>query len=192
MAKDLIGSLNKEKVKPYAPFVISFIGVILFFNYIFLPQNKKLQQITVKIASKKQLFSQVERTTHNLDSLRNNIAELEKEVKQLEERLPEQIEASMLIDTLKDITREANIEFVSIEPKSTKRYEQADQKQVYLELPISVRLKCGYNELIDFIRKIESSKRLMKVSDLKISANAQNMLEHDVEITISTFSTLKN
>ncbi|MBM3248386.1 MAG: hypothetical protein FJZ10_03065 [Candidatus Omnitrophica bacterium] len=191
MAKKLAGQFNKEKIKPFVPLAVALVLIILFLYFVFLPNNKKLQKLATKVASKKQLFTQVERTSQDINLLNENIANLEKEVSQLEERLPEQIEASLLIDTLKDITQESKLQFVSIEPKNTKKYEQVDQKQVYLELPITVRLKCGFNELMDFVKKIESSKRLMKISDLKIRANPQDVWGHDVEVTISTFSALK-
>ncbi|HOX55040.1 MAG: type 4a pilus biogenesis protein PilO [Candidatus Omnitrophica bacterium] len=191
MAKNLAGSIDKEKIKPYLPFIIAIVLIILFLYFIFLPQNKKMQNLSSKVTNKKQLFFQAERAAQDINTLNNNIVSLEKEIAQLEEKLPEQIEASLLIDTLKDITQESKIQFVSIEPKNTKKYEQPDQKQVYLELPITVRLKCGFNELIGFVKKIESSKRLMKISDLKIRGNPQDMWGHDVEVTISTFSALK-
>jgi len=191
MAKKIAGSLDKEKIKPYLPFVVVVILIVLFLYFIFLPQNKKMQDLSSRVENKKQLFFQAERAAQDIDTLNKNIVNLEKEIVQLEERLPEQLEASLLIDTLKDITRESKIQFVSIEPKNIKKYEQTDQKQVYLELPIMVRLKCGYNELSDFIKKIESSKRLMKLSDLRIHGNPQDMWGHDVEVTISTFSALK-
>lgn len=191
MKKDLTAKFDKEKIKSYLRFAGTTIVVILFFNFIFWPQNQKLNELIYKVKEKTLLFSRIEKNVNNIGALRKEIDSLEKRVAQLEEKLPEQIEANLLIETLKDITEEANIKFVSIEPKNTKKFELAGQKQVYLELPITVKLKCGYEELLSFVKNIENSKRLMKVSDLSIKTNPQSTWEHAAEITISTFSSLK-
>lgn len=190
--KNILNKIDKEKIKFYLPFVASALVVILFLIFIFIPQKSKLNNLSSLVKSKNLLFSHVESTAQNVDKLREEIAELERKIAGLEERLPEQIEAKLLIDTLKDITKEARIQFVSIEPKKPEKIELVDQQQAYRELPILVRLKCGYNELCEFIKKIENSKRLMKIRDLKIKANPQEIWEHNIELTISTFSTLKD
>jgi type IV pilus assembly protein PilO len=194
MLKDLIkiNKIDKDKIKSYLPFVIFFIVIVLFFNYIFMPQKRKLNELSSKVKNKKELLSQVEVTAQNIDELTKSIKQLEKEIAELEDRLPEQIEAKLLIETLKDITKGSRIQFVSIEPKKLEKLELAEQQQIYLELPIRVRLRCSYDELTGFIKKIENSKRLMKVSELKIKAHPQNIWEHNIELIISTFSTLKD
>lgn len=189
--KQVIDKIEIERIKPYFPFTAMVIAIILFFNFIFMPQKRTLSDLSSKVKTKKDLFSQAEATAQSIDKLNASIDNLEKEIRELEERLPEQIEANLLIETLKDITKGSKIQFISIEPKKPEKFEMAGQQQVYLELPIMVRLKSGYDELSDFIKKIESSKRLMKVSSLKIRADPSNVWEHSIELTISTFSALK-
>ncbi|MBM3251675.1 MAG: hypothetical protein FJZ11_02685 [Candidatus Omnitrophica bacterium] len=192
MAKDFLTNIDQEKIKSYAPLAILVLVTILFFLFLFIPQKGKLRSLIMEVKNKQQVFIVVEKNAGNIGALRKEIAELGKQVTGLEERLPEQIKANLLIETLKDITEQAKLKFVSIEPKDTKKFELSDQKQVYLEFPIVLRLKSGYYELAKFIRDIESSKRLMKVSDLQIKADPQNVWEHSIEVTVSTFSALKD
>jgi len=191
--KDLLSNIDTEKIKPYLPLIIVVVVTILFFSYIFMPQRRKLNVLGFEVKNKRQVFLVVEKNSGNIGNLKAEIAQLEKRVTSLEERLPEQIKANLLIDTLKDITEQAKLKFVSIEPQDTKKYElAADQKQIYLEFPILLRLKSGYHEITRFVRDIEASKRLMKVSDLEIKGNPQDIWEHSIEVTVSTFSTLKD
>ena len=109
MAKDVIKKIDKEKIKIYLPTAVFVLIIILFFNLILMPQIRKLNDISSKVKNKTHLFSQIKVTTQNIDALKKDEEELRNRIAELEKRLPEQIEANLLIETLKDITKEAKI-----------------------------------------------------------------------------------
>ena len=96
-----------------------------------------------------------------------------------------------MFETLKEVTEESQIKFVSIEPQKTKKIELEGSENIYLELPIKIKLHCGYYELIDFLYQVEHSERLMKVTDLSISSDSKDYWEHGVEIFISTYASVQ-
>lgn len=180
--------LNKEELMKFIPSAISVSAILFLVFILILPQSSKLISFSKELLEKRNAVILAERGSLNFQEVKKTIIELEKKASQLEKGLPQQIETTLLIDTLKDITEESQLKFSSIEPMPQKRYELKGQEDFYLELPIKVKLNCTFFDLITFLEKIENSPRLMKLSDLSISSNPQNAWEHNVEVTISTFA----
>lgn len=184
--------LDKEKALRSLPLVISSLAIIFLIFYLILPQGAKLFSLSQEIENKRSALTIAEKGSANLKETKKEIEELGKKALELEKVFPRQIETTLLIDTLKDITEESKLKFVSIEPLTQINHELKDQKDYYMELPIKVRLNCNFDELVRFIQKIENSMRLMKIREFSIKSNAQDIWDHNVEVTISTFSVGKN
>ena len=58
----------------------------------------------------------------------------------------------------------------------------------FVELPVQVKLRCGYYDLVDFLKKIEQADQLMKISNIQVKNNPSHNWEHTVEFAISAFS----
>ena len=106
----------------------------------------------------------------------------------MEKKLPQRIKTTLTIETLKGITEKAKLKFSSIEPAAVNKYIIKETNDVFVELPIRIRIRCGYYDLVDFIKKIETANQLMKISDLSIKDDASNDWEHSVDFLVSSFS----
>jgi len=191
MTNKLPINISKEQLAmllPFAPFAVLVLIIIIFFSFIFLPLNRKLSDLKTQIRSKESVLVRFERSGVDFNKLTTDIKELEVKITEYEKKLLEGKQADILIDTLKDITAESYIKFSSIEPQTPKKFSLTKQKDIYFELPIKVKLKSGYYELIDFLAKIEKAGRLMKITDLEIKGSSGNIWEHSVLLLISTFS----
>ncbi|MDP2940174.1 MAG: type 4a pilus biogenesis protein PilO [Candidatus Omnitrophota bacterium] len=182
-------NFNKEQFLTFLPLIICFFVIILFLLFLIPSQMKKVSTLSAQLTDKKNSLTLVERGSKSLSEAKKEIIEMGKRIVQLEKKLPKQIETTLLIDTLKDITEEARLKFSSIEPLAQRNFELKGQDEFYVELPIAVKLKCTFFDLIDFIHKIENSARLMKISKFTIRDNPQDVWEHNVELSISTFAT---
>ncbi len=180
--------LNKEQLLSFLPIIVSALAIIFIVFVLILPQINRLSLFSKEIVNKKQTLDLAGKGSLNFQEAKNEIAGLEKKIEELEKKLPSQIETTLLIDTLKDITEVSKLKFSSIEPLPARNFELKGQEEFYVELPINVRLNCSYVDLIKFIQKIENSTRLMKISELTVSGNTQNIWEHSVELVISSFA----
>lgn len=186
--KPPIINFDKEQFLSFLPLIVCGLAIILLV-FVFLPlQISKAFSLMQQLAGKKNNMVLVERSSQNLNEIKKEIATTEEKISQLEKRLPKQIETTLLIDTLKDITQEARLKFSSIEPAGERQFELEGQDEFYLELPIKVKLRCSFFDLIAFVQKIENSSRLMKISELAIRNNPQDIWEHNVDLAISTFA----
>jgi Tfp pilus assembly protein PilO len=109
-------------------------------------------------------------------------------VSEFDKRLPTRLKTTLIIETLQEITKQAKLKFSSLEPAPIKKHELKETKDVFVELPVKIKLKCSYYDLVDFLEKIETAKQLMKVADLSIRDDPTNDWEHSIEFSISAFS----
>jgi len=180
--------IDQERLMSLAPLLIQGAIILFFVFLVLIPQLKKIGSLSTQIKEKRDSLILMERGSSDMVNKKKKIADLEKKAADYEQRLPVLLETNMLIDSVRAITQESKLKFSSIEPMSPVRFELPDSKEVYFELPIKIRLRCSFFEMVDFFKKIETSKRLMKISMFSVQANPQNPWEHEVEVTISNFS----
>ena len=180
--------LEKEQLLAYIPRLSQAAVVLIFIFLIFIPLVRKIAQFNRDIKERESSLVVKERGYYDATELKKDLLVLEKEAQEDDRRIPYLIETNMLIDSLKAITREARLKFISIEPMDQVKFELPDTDSLYHELPIRINLKCGFFELVEFIKKIEDSKKLMKVTSLTIGSDSENPWEHNVEMVISSFA----
>jgi len=196
MAKPKAGeaaiNIDKERIFAFLPLLISTAVIIIFGMLVFLPLYQRLGDLKTQIREKESILVFFERKGVDANRLNREIKELNSKINKYEKKLVGKEQANILIGTLKDITAEAYLKFSSIEPQTAKKFSLDKQKDIYSELPIKVKLKCGYYELIDFIAKIEKAGRLMKITDLQIKNSPGDTWKHDVSLFVSTFAKISD
>ncbi|MFC1704130.1 type 4a pilus biogenesis protein PilO [Candidatus Omnitrophota bacterium] len=182
---------NRDQLTIAVPLVVLALLVLLFLGLIFVPLRQKKVDLDTKILQKKSFLKEAEVTAKDLVNIKKEIEILQEQTTEYERQLPSEIRANLLFETLKEVTEESQIKFVSIEPQKTKKIDLPGSESIYLELPIKIKLKIGYDELIKFLDQIENSNRLLKVADINITSNPQETWRHNVEISISTYASIQ-
>lgn len=180
--------LDKEKFLVYLPLALQATIILVFLAFVLLPQIKKIGRFSGEIKEKSNSITILERGSQDMSKMKEGLAALEAKAAKLDQSLPLLVGTTMLIDSLKAITEESKIKFTSIEPMPSIKFELSKSGDVYYELPIKIKLITGFFETEDFINKIESNKRPMKISALAIRINPADIWKHNVEIVISTFA----
>lgn len=94
------------------------------------------------------------------------------------------------VKEIADISRDLQIEFFSLTPQSPQELKEYVSQVGFSikKIPISIRIKTGYLKLLDFIKRIEDSKKFIKIDNLSIRKNPSTLQVHDVEMTVYVFS----
>jgi len=132
---------------------------------------------------------------------RYNIArerdELNREISAIEQKYGNMNEMFFSLDNIsgaiKEIARISEalgIEFVSLVPSATAKLETSSSATgfSFYQTPIAIRMKTGYAKLIDFIRRIENSGKLIKIDRFQVKKNPSDLLIHEVDMTLSIYS----
>ena len=172
----------------HSPVAGPVVMVLLFVILIMWPFSKKISEISTGIQEKENIITTVKRSSVDIQKTKKELAEFKIKVAEFEKRLPTRIKTSLIIETLQEITQKSKLKFSSLEPAPVKKYELKETKDMFIELPVRIRLKCGYYDLIDFLEKIEAAKQLMKVSELSIRSDPSQSWDHNIEFLISAYS----
>jgi Tfp pilus assembly protein PilO len=178
-----------EKLLAFVPLLLQIVIALFFLIVVIVPLGGKIYRLSNEIREKNNQLTLRERTNYDLTKLKKELSILEGGAAEYDRRLPAVVETNMLLDSFKAVTRETKLKFTSIEPMESVEFALPGTADTYYELPIRIKLQCGFFELVDFISRIESNKeRLMKVRSLAIKTNPENSWNHNVEIVISNFA----
>lgn len=177
-----------ELAKRHSPIWVPIAMVLFFILLVAWPSSRKLSDLNIKIGEKENIITTVKRSDIDVKKTKEELEAYKVKVVEFEKRLPTRLKTTLLIETLEEITKQSKLKFSSLEPSPIKKYELKETNDVFVELPVKIRLKCGYYELVDFLKKIETAKQLMKVADLSIRDDPAQDFEHNIEFSISAFS----
>ncbi len=172
----------------YSPFWAPALITVVLIAAMVWPAYSKFSVLCAKITEKENTLTTVARSTADLVRMTSELETFRKKVVEFESKLPSRMKTTLIIETLQEITKKSKLKFSSLEPLPIKKYTIEGTKDVFVELPVKVKLNCGYYDLIDFLKKIETANQLMKIADLNIRDDPSLDWEHIVEFSISAFS----
>ena len=170
-----------------AVLIPSMVAFFLFLLFL-LPVLTKFLSTSRMVAQKQSDIVTAERSTVDVAKMKEDLERFRKTVVEFEKRLPKRMKTTLTIETLQEITEKSRLKFASLEPLPLKKYIIPETGDVFIEVPIRVRLNCGYYDLIEFLKNIETAGQLMKVADLTIRRSAVSPWEHAIEFSISAYS----
>ncbi|MDP2941205.1 MAG: type 4a pilus biogenesis protein PilO [Candidatus Omnitrophota bacterium] len=178
-----LGQLKKaQNIKILAIAVISVIISIIPLKF-----TKGLFLKNIKLAGDIKERSQFINQGSNTASLKNTtipqIEQLRGAIGSLEAKFS--ANAGEIVADINRFAESANVNLIGISPQDKLEIKIPDSKDIYAELPIEVRLECGFYELLAFLKKIENAGRIILVNEVKIRANPRNTWEHDVALSLA-------
>lgn len=156
------------------------VTVILFvaiagMNFIYQPAKKKIKGIETaqeKERKKNKLLKEVDKH--------------QKDIQRYRFRLSLNKDASYFINYVSKLADMSNVEIISIKPGSSRK------ENYYQKLLLNLSLKASYNELGNFISKLENSEQFILVEKIsfekqklgKLSSSEEIKVEVDLDISL--------
>lgn len=132
------------------------------------------------------------------DNLESEINRLNLELSSLKEKLFSDPEGILFY--INRFAEETKISLNSIEPleriqleipkegKDSKAKPKDKDKEKYIkdisQLPVNLKIKCDYHQLISFLKKIETAPKLILVDEIRIQSNPQDAWNHDIQLAL--------
>ena len=190
------GQLDKFAKLPraYRMATIPVIVLLVLGGYAYLfymPAAAKRAVVEAQERDLERKVSEVRAIVSNLSAFENEIAELEKRLKQALRQLPDSKELPGLLTDVTSLGKDAGLEFKAFRPRD----EIA--KDFYAEVPIEVEFSGDYHDIARFFDKVSKLPRIVNVSQLEMEIAGQEadstllkvhgeattfrFLEHDAE-----------
>jgi len=178
---------GKDKKQTLLIGVAIFLAIMIAYGYIFFrPHAGELMALFSKLSNLKLELSSAKTDIATKPMLEKTKASLLSKIDYYEKQLPEQKEIPKILESLSEIAIGAGVKIIAIKPA-----ESSVEGAIYQEMPIQIKAKCGYHQLGRFINSLETGDRFMKVTDINLASNAEDMLNHNVELQIKTYTLSK-
>lgn len=196
----------KPKIKDEYIYLASMVvlgALILFLFFKMSLPGLKLYRVQAKEVGEKEKELGIRKATvQQVNKLKQEINKIDEEYKSFTQKIILEPQTFEAVKVITDIAKGKQIEFLLIQPLPLRKLElpgrkdeeasKLMQKQVkgffLWEIPILVKIKSNYANLLDFIKKIEDDKRFLKIKNIHIVKDPSTPLIHGTEITISMFS----
>ena len=172
------------------------ILVLLAVGYYFLLFSPLRQEYLARYderTQKEAQEAQLERTVSELENVRRDVPNIERQILEYSKRLPSEDEIPTLVVQIEQIADEANVTQLSIRPGSP---EAPPGGGDFSRIPITMSFEGTYEELQDFLLRLRNLARLVTVNEVNyelagkggettVSRGPENLLK--VEVSAETY-----
>ena len=164
-------------------FLVSVIGVLVFYYYWAVPQQDSMTIQQQELAHKNLEIQRGQQTANQLPEFQAEIEELQNRFNALRAVLPEQRDASEMLRRLQTLATQSNLTIRAFVPQAT------TQQQLYSEWPIRLQMTGTYHNLGTFFDRVSKFPRIISVGDVLIRSLDPARLNATitVECTATTF-----
>lgn len=179
---------NNLKSREKNLLVIGLILVLVvgFYYWIYQPQINKLANIEKEIKQDKQDLKVKSTMLQKKERLEKKYQILLNELKERHKKFLTSEEKTRLIMDLSDMASEVNVNLISTNPG------QVTEKNIYLQFPVKVKLEGKYNDIINFMKRIENLQYLVQIRNLNVSSDLVPADKVQVEIELVSYALAKS
>jgi type IV pilus assembly protein PilO len=154
--------------------ILVLVLIVFFFVWPYKANRKELQQLTARRDSLQTEVQKAEAARARLPELQAKIARLEIEWEKAKEMLPKAKEIPSLIQQISNSGTKAGVSFLLFKPSGA--IAQAN----YSEIPVQIKVSCGYHQLGKFLSNVGNLARIVNVPTIKIKAGKDRSIEADL------------
>ena len=177
-------NLKERKTQQLIAFLIILVVVlILFFRFPYRANKEKVDRLRSRRDSLQIEVQKAEAARIRLPELQEKIARLEVEWERAKEMLPKEKEIPSLIQQISNSGARAGVSFQLFRPSTVA------QKAHYSEIPVQIKVTCGYHQLGKFLSNVGNLARIVNVPSIKIVAGKDRSCE--AELRTLTYTVAK-
>ncbi len=156
-------------------FFIVMLGVsYVAYLYMIKPANEHLAEQRVRVQSKLDKLSELEKATTAAKNLSKQLEQLQEAVEFFESKLPTTEEIDKV---LQDVTLIG--EKHGVQRKTIRRMDKKEGDSGYVEQRLEMELEGNFNSFYSFLLELEKLPRIMKIRELKL----QKLLDKEGQVS---------
>ena len=148
--------------------VILALGIVIivgmFIALIYIPKNNQKSQLRANIAKLENEINIFSIKARRLEELKRENAELERQLIEKKEQLPQEAEAATLLKQISELGIRAGLDFKLWRPAQRKD----NASGLYAEIPVNVEVTGGYHALGIFFDRVSKIPRIVNISSLRM------------------------
>jgi type IV pilus assembly protein PilO len=155
--------------------VMLTLGYFFAASYLRTQVSQKNEEIQVLVKKRADL----ENKKLEIDKVEMEIEEMKKTVAGFEGRLPTDKEIPRLLNQFQKTAERSGVKYQLVKAESIM------EKELYFQIPFTVKVQGKYPEIGEFLRSLEFGDRFIRVDDIKIEEEEKG--DSDASFVISTY-----
>ncbi len=174
-----------EAIKPTYRIVI-FAGTVLlifaiFYFLSFSPKAKRIDQLKNEISNLEMRIKKAKALARRLPEFKKKAEKMEKQFRVALELLPNQREIPSLLERINHIGIETDLVFQVFRPGREK------SEGFYSQIPIYVELEGKFHNIMEFMYKVTTMKRIVNVFDIRMNPKEKFSTQLRTTIKAATY-----
>jgi len=165
--------------------VLGLVGLVVIgaasFFLVISPAQARIDALAQRKAQLTGEVNQAKAQVAEIERFRREIAELEKRLVLLADRLPSEKETPTLYRALSSAAEASGLGVSLFQPR------EARAKDVVNEIPITVSAEGSYHELAKFFERVAALPRVVAVNDFKLTGLAKSRNSVKADLTLATY-----
>lgn len=188
----LLLSKREQRVLVAAGTLALVIGWV-YAAYIIGPLKREADRLGREVKSTRQHVATLEAAITNDSALRRQYEQVLGRVQGMRALLPAREEVADVIQDLSTLAAQANIKIETIFPQPRPASElKGEERQsagpaVYEKIMVQIDALAGYHQLGSFLSLVESGRRPMRISSLRIAGNPREPKRHFIKLLIQAY-----
>jgi type IV pilus assembly protein PilO len=163
--------------------ILGVLGiVVLIIIYYFLLLSPLLQRLGEQAQareSKQAQLAQVQQDVNELEQVRKNSPDIERQLLELSKRIPAQPQIPTLVVQVQEIADASGVTQLSVDPEPSLAPEGGGDYRV---VPVTMQFTATYDEMQDFLLRTRNLARLVTVTDVSYCRVPQLDSEHSCPV----------
>jgi type IV pilus assembly protein PilO len=165
--------------------VLGLVGVVVLvaaaYFLLISPIEVRISALRAQRESLQRELIESRRIVADIARFRREIAELEKNIEVIKEKLPNEKEMPTLYRTLSDAAYQAGLGVALFQPREPKVTEY------FNEIPITLNAEGGYHQLGDFYERVAAFPRVVNVVDWRLTGLSKGRTSIKADLTLATY-----
>jgi type IV pilus assembly protein PilO len=178
---DLSGAFEKlaKLPKSYRMALLPAIAILVCAGYVYflyLPVNSDLEGIRDQQLQLQRKLAEVRTVASNEEAVKQEIADLERELEVALRQLPNSKELPVLLTDITSLGKNAGLEFKAFRPKEETR------RDFYAEVPIDIEFTGDFHDIAVFFDEVARLPRIVNVGSLDVVIASENSLDTVLQV----------
>ena len=162
--------------------VVSLVAVGAFWNWYVRDASSSIESRSAQLATLQLEVSRGQATAARLPEFRREVNQLETQLSQLRNVLPEEQDVADLLRRVQAMATQSRLRILGFTPTAVAR------REMHAEWPIGLRLEGTYHDLGMFFDRVSKFPRIINIGDIRIrAAEAADGGTITAEFTATTF-----
>lgn len=166
-------AINLETIKSLSnkqKFVAIFLTITVFAGsfiwFVFIPKNEEIARSEREISTLSNEINVLRVKVRRLAQLKREDMILQRKLREMKEQLPSEAEIEFLLKQVSDLGGRSGLDFKLWRPGAKVK----NASGLYIEIPVSIEVVGGYHSVGVFFDKISKLRRIINVSDIRMSS----------------------